>query len=629
MKKIGFNFPKGNQFAILKKGLFVMKITLFLILGSALSLLASGTYSQTTRVSLNLVQTPVSQVLKKIERSSEFRFLYNNDLVDVARKVDILAENEQINTILDELFANQNARYAVYDRQIVISPIDMPLSQEILHKISGKVSDISGDPLPGVSIILKDTTIGTIADSNGNFMLPNVPSNATLIFSFVGMKTQEVKVTGENSVNVKMEELTVGIDEVVAIGYGTAKKRDLTGAVSSISSKDIGLAPVSNMAQILQGKAAGVMVTSVGGSPGADVNVRIRGLGTVNGNDPLYVIDGIPSSGMNNLNPNDIESIDILKDASASAIYGSRAASGVVLITTKKGTLGATKISFETYTGVSTPTNSTNQLNGDQYYQMIKTANANGGTPNPAALEAEHQLGNNTNWWDALTQKGTTRNYFLSASGGTEKVRYSFSGGYFKQDGTIKNTDYDRISFRLNTDYNISRILKVGINLGITNSARDIIPEGWRYGFGTAAQALIMDPMVPVINPDANVNDPDYQFNKFGNTKITDASNPVGITARTFNKSKSFQTLGNAYFDLTLLDGLVYRMNFGLDLNTATTDQFSPKFYLTPSDNNQSAYIARSYAQYTGIVFENLLTYSKKFGNHNLTAIAAFTLTDN
>lgn len=256
---------------------------------------------------------------------------------------------------------------------------------------------------------------------------------------------------------------------------------------------------------------------------------------------------------------------------------------------------------------------------------MIKTANANGGTPNPTALETEHQQGYNTNWWDALTQKGVTRNYFLSASGGTEKVRYSFSGGYFKQDGTIKSTDYDRISFRLNTDYSISKMLKVGINLGITNSTRDIIPEGWRYGFGTAAQALIMDPMVPVINPDANINDPDYQFNKFGNTKITDASNPVAITARTFNKSKSFQTLGNAYFDLTILDGLVYRMNLGLDLNTATADQFSPKFYLTPSDNNQSAYIARSYAQYTGIVFENLLTYSKIFGDHSLKAIAAFT----
>jgi len=277
MKKFGLNSPDGNKYTVLKKGLIVMKITLVLILISAFNLLATGTYSQTARVSLKLNQTSIKQVLKEIERSSEFYFLYNNDLIDVDRKVDILADNEQINTILDRLFANQEAKYAVYDRQIVISPADMPLPQSAQRKVSGKVTDSGGSSLPGVSVVVKGTTTGVITDNNGNYSLANIPENSTLQFSFVGMKTQEIAVGSKSAINVTLVEETTAIEEVVAIGYGVIKKSDITGSLSQIKSAAINQVPVSNVLQALNGKASGVQVLQNTGAPGASVSVRIRG----------------------------------------------------------------------------------------------------------------------------------------------------------------------------------------------------------------------------------------------------------------------------------------------------------------------------------------------------------------
>lgn len=490
--------------------------------------------------------------------------------------------------------------------------------------VSGIVNDEDGNPLPGATVVEKGTSNGTATGADGRFRL-DVEEGAVLLISFVGYGSRQVRVENQSEIIVSMQLDTSSLQEVVVVGYGTQKKSDITGAIGSISGDKIGSYPVSNSTQLLQGKVAGVMVTSESGSPGAGVNVRIRGLGTVNDNAPLYVIDGQPFNNMDNINPADIESIEILKDASASAIYGARAANGVVLVTTKRGSAGDMKITLESYIGVSSPWKDPVQLNSDEYYNMIKIAHQNGGTTVQPNLESEYQKGYNTNWWDQYTQRATTQNYFLSISGGSDKVRYAVSGGYFKQEGLIIGTDYGRYTFRANTDFDITKKLKVGVNISLTNSSRNVIPEGARFTFGLISEGINMDPMVPVINPNANPNDPNYQFNKFGFTSVTDAYNPVALAARTFNTSRVFRTQGNTYLDYTILKGLVFRSNLGLYINHGNTYVFNPSFFLAPWEQRANNSVSRGFSEDTGLVWENRLTYTKTMGDHSITAMAAFT----
>jgi len=607
-----------------------MKLSSFLLLLTVLQVWAVDSYSQHTKLTLDLKNVTIEDALKTIEDQSEFFFLYSPKMVDVSRKVNIELANKKVDFILNQMFAGTGVDYVIKDRQIVITTDEMikPFKKETPQQIvvTGKVTDEDGNTLPGVNIVIKGTMTGTITNVDGNFNLEVDDPTVTLVFSFIGYHTQEVELSGRNVINITLAVEAFGLDEVVAIGYATMKKSDITGSIASISSEDIALSPISNTTQILQGRVAGVMVTSESGSPGAGVNVRIRGLGTVNDNGPLYVIDGMPFNNMNNLNPADIESIEILKDASASAIYGARAANGVVLVTTKRGTTGETKIIFESYIGVSSAWKDPVQLNSDEYYDMIKTAHQNGGTSVPANLESEYQKGYDTNWWDEYTQQGITQNYFLSVSGGTEKVKYALSGGYYKQEGLITGSDYSRYSFRSNTDINISKRIKAGINMGITNSLRNVISESARWSFGLISEGINMDPMVPVINPNADVNDPNYEFNKFGFTSVTDAYNPVALAARTFNPSKNFRTSGNAYIDFTIIDGLIFRSNFGLDLNNSNGYAFNPSFFMAAWEQRSYNSVSRNYSDGIGLVWENMLTYTQEINeNHNLTVMAAFT----
>src|SRR5665647_1418640 len=317
MKKFGLYSPGGNRYAVLKKGLIAMKITLILILFSTFNLLATGSYSQTARVSL---------------------------------KLNILANNEQIGSVLDRLFANQEAKYAVYDRQIVISPIDMKLPQDA-RKIRGKVTDQTGASLPGVSVVVVGTTNGTITDTDGNYSLTNIPENASLQFSFVGMKAQTISIQGKQTIDVVLEEDKLAIDEVIVIGYGTAKRQDYTGSVSSLKMENsmVALAPNLNALESLKGNVSGLSIgatNSAGGQPSMD----IRGQNSISGsNDPLIVLDGVIYLGsLGDINPSDIASFDVLKDAVSAAAYGSRSANGVIAITTKKGAIGKPIIPFNT-----------------------------------------------------------------------------------------------------------------------------------------------------------------------------------------------------------------------------------------------------------------------------------------
>jgi TonB-dependent SusC/RagA subfamily outer membrane receptor len=357
-RRVQINFPELEGLT-LKKLFRMVRFTTFIFFLSLMQVMAVDSYAQMTKLSLNVENEQLEKVLKTIEDESEFFFLYNKDLIDVEQEISVDAQNETIKSILDGLLDGKDIAYTVYDRQIVLSNTEV-IAEMVAQQssISGTVTDEAGDPLPGVTVIIKGTTQGTVTNSDGNFSITNLPEGAILAFSFVGMLTQEIVVGTQTEIKVIMVTDAIGLEEVVAIGYGTVKKSDLTGSVGSMKAAEIAKQPVVRVDQALQGRIAGVQVSSTSGAPGSGSSIRIRGGNSINaGNEPLYVIDGFIGGGdLNAINPNDIESVEVLKDASATAIYGSRGSNGVILITTKRGTgKKGFGVSLDSYVGIQSP----------------------------------------------------------------------------------------------------------------------------------------------------------------------------------------------------------------------------------------------------------------------------------
>ncbi len=632
MKKFGLYSPDGNRYAVLKKGLIAMKITLILILFSTLNLLATGTYSQTARVSLKLNQTSVKQVLKEIERSSEFYFLYNNDLIDVERKVDILANNEQISSVLDRLFANQEAKYAVYDRQIVISPTDMKLPQDA-HKIKGKVTDQTGASLPGVSVVVIGTTNGTITDTDGNYSLTNIPESASLQFSFVGMKPQKVSVQGKQTIDVVLEEDKLAIDEVIVIGYGTAKRQDYTGAVSSLKMENsmVSLAPNLNALESLKGSVAGLSIgatNSAGGQPTMD----IRGQNSISGsNDPLIVLDGVIYLGsLGDINPNDIATYDILKDAVSAAAYGSRSANGVIAITTKKGKLGKPIITFNASSGVQSWQNQPQMMKGAEWITVVNARNkyAEGSTNWMKTGElANLAAGTETNWLDQVTRTGVIQDYQLAVSGATQNVNYYLSTSYNNNKGIVKGDDFNRISLLGKVNTTITTWLKIGIDGSF--SRRDY--SGFAADIG-AAQT--MSPY------GVNYRDDLGHLEKYPYTQSS--MNPMwGVQDGTRDNKdvrNNFRLNAYAIIDAHWVKGLSFRLNVLTNLDQNQSGNFTNENYFIKEGEGLARY---SPAAVVGLlanangnidnnktysyVLDNILNYKNTFKKHNIEATLVAT----
>ena len=319
-----------------------MRATVFFLMLGIIQVSAINSYSQQS-ISIKLTNVSLSDVLNEIEERSDFYFLYNQDLIDVNRKVSLNAENESIDKILNQLFSQSGIEYVIKDRQIILTSLNGYLQSAQQKEVRGKVTDSNGQPLPGVAVVIKETTNGIITDADGNYILNKVPSDATLVFSFVGMKMQEISVAGKTMIDVVMQEETIGIEEVVAIGYGTESKKKLTTSVAKFKAGQMEELPITNIADAFSGQISGVLAENGVGTPGSSPVIRIRGYGSINaGSEPLYVIDGMMANAtqFGALNPKSIESVDILKDAAAGAIYGSRAGNGVILVTTKKGKSG-------------------------------------------------------------------------------------------------------------------------------------------------------------------------------------------------------------------------------------------------------------------------------------------------
>lgn len=612
----------------------IMRLTILFSFCFAM-MVAANSYSQSTKLSLKLTGSTIKEVLSQVEGKSEFIFLYKNGEMNDQLIVNIDVKNATVSEILDKILIGQNLSYDVYNRQVIIrkntgvSGVVQSASDQ-QKAVSGKVTDTSGAPLPGVSVVVKGSTNGTITDGNGEYSLPNVPENATLQFSFVGMKMQEVAVGSKTTINVVLEEETIGIEEVVAVGYGTMRKRDLTGSIASVKAKDLGTIPSVGADAMLQGKAAGVQVIQNSGTPGAEVFVRVRGTGSLMGeNRPLYVVDGVPmnnissqflegggqrSSGMADINPNDIESMEILKDAASTAIYGSRGSNGVILITTKKGKSGDAKFAFDAYTGVQETWRKLDLLNGEQYYDLIKDELANSGrnkiTDYPFNSIYVSPDGKYTDYQDEIFRIAPISNYNLAISGGTEKLKTYTSIGYFTQKGTIIGQKYDRLTSRVNLDYQAKKWLKIGTSSQLSYVKNAKVTNDYSSA-SVLGNALLRNPNLPVKWEDG--------------TYSVDAllsENPVQLANTITYNSTQKRVILNLYAEAEIIANLKFKSTFGVDNLGTREERFVPSFILYEKGSARAN--SESYEQMTW-QNENTLNYFKTIGKHSFSVLAGMS----
>ena len=462
----------------LKKCLKMMKWSVFFFFLSIVQVLAVDGYSQQTKLTLKFNQAVLEDVLNEIENKSEFYFLYNQNFVNTKKTVNLNVKDGKIDEVLNALFQNTEINYTISDRQIVLTnnanEQGLNNGSQQQKSVSGKITDSSGAPLPGCTIVIKGTTTGVITDMDGNYTISKVPENATLQFSFVGMKSQEIAVIDKSTINVTLVEEAIGIDEVVAIGYGTQKKGTMTSSVSVVKADDIKKSAVSDVSNTLAGKASGLIVRNFNAEPGVDASsIFVRGVSTTGNNDALIVVDGIPDRNLTLVDVNDIESVTVLKDASAVAPYGSRGANGVILITTKRGKVGKPTITYTTYYGVSKPTRLPKYCSSADYARMFNEASKNEGKAEPFSADdiAKYAAGNNpdypnTQWWDEIVKKDPIQSqHNLAVSGANESVNYYLSVGAFRQDGYFSSTDFKKYNIRANIDAKITNDFKVSFDL--------------------------------------------------------------------------------------------------------------------------------------------------------------------
>ncbi len=486
--------------------------------------------------------------------------------------------------------------------------------------VSGRVTGENNDPLPGVNISVKGTTTGTISDAEGGYAL-NVPDgNATLVFSFVGYTTEEAALNNRSTIDVRLVPDIKALGEVVVVGYGTQRKAETTGSIASVKSAELTQTPVVNVAQGLQARVSGVQINQNSGAPGGNISVRIRGTNSINGtSEPLYIVDGIQianGGGINDIsplstiNPGDIESVEVLKDASAAAIYGSRAANGVVLITTKRGKAGVTRVTYDGYYGVQQVAKKLDVLNAAEFAGLDNEVFKNNFYPDPAGL------GEGVDWQDEIFRPAPLQNHQLTVNGGSEKTQLAVSANYFDQDGVILNSGFTRYSLRLNLDHRISERVKMGASvLGSYTNNRGVPYGSTSLGDGDVVTSSILGAAIgapPTLQPyreDGSL----FPFGEQANGQYREVANPLGLAA-VLNQLAVRRTLANLFGEATLREGLTYRASFNIDLQTGLRDTYSPRAIISLRDlNDNSGSGSKENSNGTALLHESILTYSRRF----------------
>lgn len=484
-------------------------------------------------------------------------------------------------------------------------------------KLTGNVTSASDkEPMIGVTIMVKGTPTGTVTDFDGNYSL-EVPSNSTIIFSMIGYKTQEIKVNNRTHINVALAEDVEALDEVVVIGYGAVKRSDLTSSISTVKGEDLKSMASGNAMTSLQGKVNGVQVTNAGG-PGATPRVIIRGVTTVNGSDPLYVVDGMPvGTNINFLNQEDIESMEVLKDASAAAIYGTRGSNGVILITTKKGKEGKTQFQFNTSIGFLT-LSKPDVAGASEYEKVFKARYTNDGNQPVWNGKDNYTDAEGTDWWDETVKKvATMQSYNLSFQGGSEKIVYSGSIGYFRQNSHYDYGYWDKLTARFNTEYRFNKIVKAGMDFSPKLERWDDTPD-------LLNDAMRMDPTTPVMRPEEDWTNNEYDnYSRSHNSQVW---NPVGSVARMDKSSDEYGLLMNPYINIEPIKGLTIRSQFGVNARFRISDKFEPKFFIDNLEQKEQSYVERKTEDWIDWNWTNTINYMTTLGKHNINVMGGYTM---
>ena len=628
MKKINYPLISIIKQIWKSKLLMVMRATLFIAVISIAQVFALNTYSQSTRLSLNLKDVSIKKLLEQIEDQSEFYFIYDATVIDVDQKVSIESKNKLIPDILDKLFAGTDAIYKINNRQIAISTTKANFGNQQSKAITGKVTNSSGEPIPGVTVYVKGTSQGTVADSDGNYSLTNIADDAVLVFSFVGLKTQDVPVVGKSNINVTLVEEAIGLEEVVAIGYGTVKRKDLTGSISTL---DGGLISQRNSIQVgdaLQGAIPGVVVTrGAGSAPGSSATIRIRGITTLSNNNPLIIVDGVPVGGIDDVSANDIESMSVLKDAASASIYGARAAAGVILITTKRARKGQAAFEYSTQYGFEKPTELPKYAGPVRYMEMANEItwndnNNNAGGENPT-FPQDHinsYLANNktnpdqypvTDWADLILKDHSTREtHELSFMMGSDKIRTKGSFKYEKSDALWNNKEFRRYTARINNDLIINDYLSVQVDVSLRrtiNERPNINPIAATHSAGPIYAAIWSDERIASGKQGDNAWGM-VEYGGFNNNWVNNMTGKIGIDFKpldglkisaivspnfTTSKTKTFRKSIPTYsaedptvFDTYLADFDITSLSEGRNDNYSITGQLLANYIKMVGDHS-------------------------------------------
>lgn len=638
MKKIHTTPRRRFNHVPLSKILFVMKNTLFFILLSVLQLAAAeDTYAQDAQLSLEMQNVTVETVLNEIENQSEFFFLYNTRLVDVQRKVNIKTKNEEITGVLSALLADSGTEYLVMGRQIILSPrndlaapagsprsagLDNSEKQRVRATVRGTVKDKEGTPLIGVNILEKGTSNGTITDLDGNYSLSVSDNNAVLIFSYTGYLPQEVMVQNRQIIDIVMEFDAVGLEEIVVVGYGTQKRSDVTGAIASTKMEKFSDIPNYNVFQALQGSMPGLNVTNPD-RPGEDPSILIRGFNSLSaGNQPLVVVDGIIFNGsLNNFSTNDIATVDVLKDASATAIYGARAANGVILITTKTGTTEKPTFSFNTYHGFSNPVFLIPLLDGPGYIQKILDfREATGLEVDPNKIEdyltpgeaENYRNGRTIDWMDETIQTASTHSYHLDVSGRSEKTNYYLSGAFFDQEGIVANDNFRRLTLKANFSNDITDWFTLKFNTAYSKLDYSGLPATLTYTYGISPYGAY------------------WEDEERGILRELPHDDPLGVHPLLNTQHKDVDIRNNllgllsSNIEVPFIRGLSWTMNYATNLRDRKYNQFFSGETLAGRTQNGRA--SKYHSEAVDWTFDNFLTYKREFGGkHSVNATVLYS----
>ncbi|SHG02617.1 TonB-linked outer membrane protein, SusC/RagA family [Salegentibacter echinorum] len=607
-----------------------MKLTTLLLIISLFKIHAN-TYSQNKKITLDLKNATIEEVFQSIEERSEFSFLYNQSKIDINRKVSLNVHKKTISDILDSLFSSTDIYFKVKKKQIILKkgkPKEkiMPATTNVIQEtitVTGTVTEAgSGMPVPAANILEVGTTNGVMSDFDGNYSI-EVSEGATLKVSYIGYATQEVEVNGSNEIDIALEQDAAALDEVVVVGYGTQSRANITGALSSVKAEDIVTEGAGTVEKSLQGRIPGVQVESAGGNPGSGVRILIRGTGSFGNNAPLYIVDGVQVENINNLAPGDIASMDILKDASAAAIYGSRAANGVVLITTKTGEKGENRLNLSAYYGVQKISDKLDVLNAKEWAIVSNAAHDNA---NLARLEiAEEALNNGkgTDWQDEIYRVAPMQNYNLSASGGGENLTYSISGSYLDQEGIVEETGYDRWNLRLKSTFSKGR-LKIGETVILSKENWQNISDGFGgQGGNPVGSAPKMIPAFSVYNENA--------VGGYGGAygPVVDVASPVAHLNLENNESQAKKVIINAFAEFSILDELTYKLNTGYTSVSRHDYIYTYPYEVGSHFRNLDSDLYESRGETVNKLMEHTLSYNQKFGDHKIEGLLGYSYQNN